>query len=50
MPQYGSVELSKSQNPEAGVSGLGVVVVVTTLSVLNVVVKVWVLRKYLASP
>jgi hypothetical protein len=50
MPQNGWAELSKPQNPEAGVSGFGVVVVVTTLSVASVSVKVFVLRKYFASP
>jgi hypothetical protein len=48
IPQYGFALLSKPQNPEAGVGGLGVVV--TTPSVINVSVKVNVLRKYLASP
>jgi hypothetical protein len=50
MPHNGWTELSKPQNPEAGVSGFGVVVVVTTLSVLSVSVRVLVLRKYFVSP
>jgi hypothetical protein len=36
MPQYGWTELSKPQNPEAGVKGFGVVVVVVDVVVVYV--------------
>lgn len=54
MPQYGWVELSKPQTPEAGTKGAVEVVVVVVVLVLgtyivNVFVKVLVLLKYLKS-